>query len=69
MDDGAVVFEAEETDIQGQPVQHVVHAAGIRIRDEHLTEAVAREQLQQVAHPLGVDLVEDVVQQQDRAAA
>ena len=45
------------------------NAPRVRVRDEHLTELFARQRGHQGACPVGVDLVEDVVEQQDGTPA
>jgi hypothetical protein len=38
MGNGLTVGHVEKADIELQPIEHLVHAAGIRIGDEDLTE-------------------------------
>jgi hypothetical protein len=60
---GRIMVEVEEAHVQVQAVQRGMQPGGIGIGDQDLSEALAAEQFQQVAHTLGVDLVEYVVQQ------
>lgn len=55
------MVEVEESHIVREAVERLVQAPGVRVGDQDLPKAPTAEQAQQVAHALGVDLVEDVV--------
>ena len=55
--------------IAAHTVQDAVQVAAVRIRDENLAKAVARHELHNLLHAPGVQLVEEVVQQEQRHRA
>jgi hypothetical protein len=61
------VVDQEEARVQAKAIEGLVQASRIGIGDDGLPEAAATEQGEQVAHALRVDLVEDVIEQQDRS--
>ena len=52
--------------VKGSGAEYLVEMVAIGIGDEYLSEVVAGHQTYNLLHTLGVELVEDVVEQQQR---
>ena len=48
-------------------MENLIQMIPIRIRDENLTEAVTRYQLNDGFNPLNIKLIKDIIQQQQRS--
>ena len=53
-----MVLRADELD-------YLVEVFSIGVGDEYLSEVIGRDQFDDLFHPLGIELVENIVEQQD----
>jgi hypothetical protein len=55
----------ENSVVERATSQYLVQMVAVGIRNEYLTETVAGHQAHNLLHPLGVKLIEDIVEQQE----